>query len=237
MSKQQMYSSPVVLNSVAHKNLKVAPVKDYKFAKGFNSCIALGQEFFEASKSYPIVFSPGPSDVLTPVVLLGVTNNLFVDDEGRWQTPFYIPAFIRRYPYILAEGLSQDGSLTVCIDGAFEGFNAEDGERLFTDDGEKTAALDRAMQFLTIYQQQFEVTKGFISFVKDLNIFKAVDANINFAGGGTFTIKNLSIVDEQALMNLSDSDLVTLVRRGYLAWIYAHLFSITNFIKITGRAG
>jgi hypothetical protein len=233
MSKPQLYGNPLVLNSVTHKTLKLATVSNFKFAKEFNSCVVLCQEFLEAAKHYPIVFSMA-NDVLTPVVMFGVSRNLLVDSEGKWKEGTYVPAFIRRYPYILAEGFSQDGSLTVCLDGDYEGFDAEDGERLFTDEGEKTPALEKAIEFLMLYHNQFEVTKAFISHVKELNIFKAIDANLTLVSGKTFTIKNLSMVDEAQMLKLSDNELVTLVRKGYLAWIYAHLYSLTNFSKITG---
>jgi hypothetical protein len=232
MSKPQLYGNPLVLNSITHKTLKVSPVKNFKFAKEFNSCVVLCQEFLEAAKHYPIVFSQ-TNDVLTPVAMFGVGKNLFVDSEGKWQEGTYIPAFIRRYPYILAEGFAQDGSLTVCLDADYEGFNTEDGDRLFTDEGEQTPALQKAVEFLMLYHNQFEVTKAFISHIKELNIFKAIDANITLVSGKTFTIKNLSMIDEQAMLKLTDNEIVTLVRKGYLAWIYAHLYSLTNFGKIT----
>jgi hypothetical protein len=76
------------------------------------------------------------------------------------------------------------------------------------------------------------VTKTFINAIKDLNIFKAVDANITLAGGKKFTIKNLLMIDEQALLKLPDEELIKFVRKGFMAWIYAHLYSLTNFRRI-----
>lgn len=234
MSKAQLYSSPIVLNSITHRDLKVAAVNNFNYAKPFNSCVILCQEFLEAAKYYPIVFSK-TDETLTPVVILGLNDNMYITD-GKWQAGNYIPAFVRRYPYILAEGLAQDGSLTVCIDSNYEGFGKEDGERLFTDEGEKTPALEKAIQFLTLYQNQFEITKTFVNTVKDLDIFKSVDANITLASGKTFTIRGIWTVDEQKMLQLPDADLLNLVKRGYLAWIYAHLYSMTNFAKITAAS-
>lgn len=228
-----MYTKPVVLNSVNHKTLKVGPVKDYDFAKGFNSCIIVGQEFIEAAKFYPIVFSVShDNENVSSVAILGINNNLFVKEDGKWEDKAYIPAFIRRYPYILAEGLTQDGSLTVCIDSEYSGFNANGGERLFTDDGQNTPALDRAIEFLRQYHSQHEITKAFINHLKELNVFKPIEANIRLASGEQFTVKNLMMVDEPVLYKLPDSELAQLVRRGYLAWVYAHLYSLANFNRI-----
>lgn len=231
MSEKQMYAKPVVLNSVNHRTLKVSPVKDYSFAKGFNSCVIVGQEFIEAAKFYPIVFSVS-NDAVNPVAILGINNNLFIREDGKWEENAYIPAFIKRYPYILAEGLTQDGSLTVCIDSAYSGFNAEDGERLFADDGQYTPVLNRAIEFLRQYHSQHETTKAFVNHLKGLNAFKPIEANIRLSSGEQFTVKNLMMIDEPALHKLPDNEIAQLVRRGYLAWVYAHLYSLTNFNRI-----
>ena len=69
-----------------------------------------------------------------------------------------------------------------------------------------------------------------------LKIFKEVDANFTLAQGEQFTIRDLMMVDEEALLKLSDDELVVLVRRGYMPWVYAHLYSMTNFSRIINRA-
>ena len=227
----RVYAKPVVINSTVHTNLKIAPVSSFAFAKELNSCVVLGSEFLEAAKYYPIIFSQ-TNDNIIPVVILGIKHNLYVDDDGKWQKNTYMPAFIRRYPFILAEGLSSDGSLAVCIDSNYKGFEAEEGERLFTDAGENTPMLSNAINFLRMYNTNWETTKAFIGFLKGLNIFKTVDVNITLPGDVKFNIKGISMIDEEAMLKLPDADLLALVKRGYLAWIYAHLVSITNFTKM-----
>jgi hypothetical protein len=44
------------------------------------------------------------------------------------------------------------------------------------------------------------------------------------------------MVDEEALLKLPDDELVALVRRGFMPWIYAHLYSMTNLSRIINRA-
>lgn len=229
-----MYSRPIVINSINQRYLKVAPVTSYSFAGDFNSCILLGQEFLEAAKYYSVIFAAS-NDVINPLVMLGAQGNSFCTPEGKWAEGVYIPAFVRRYPYILAEGLSQDGSLTVCIDADYPGYDAQDGERLFTDEGENTQLLNNVVEFLRRYHSQFDLTKQFVASLKELNLFKPVDANVTRADGTNFSVKNFLMVDEQAVLNLPDNDLLNLVRRGYLAWIYAHLYSLTNFPRVINR--
>ncbi len=229
------YKKPVILNSETHKTLKCKPVEDYKFAKGSNSCVILGQEFLEAAKYYPVFFSK-TGDTIVPVVFLGINDNLFVDTKGKWEEGQYIPAYIRRYPFIIAEGFAEDGSLTVCIDEDYEGFNEKDGEALFDKKGEQTPFMQNAVAFMQNFHQQFQVTKMFMDAIKDLDIFKDVNAQITLQNKEQFHIPNLLMVDELKLRELSDEKIVDLVKRGYLAWIYAHLYSLTNFAKILNKA-
>ena len=123
MEQQGIYKNPIFLNSVTHKSVKVAPVTEYKFAGQLNSVVIVGQEFLEAAKFYPVVFTKGQNDEIIPVALLGLRNseNLFIDDKGKWREGSYIPAFFRRYPFILASNVGQDGSFAVCVDSSYEG--------------------------------------------------------------------------------------------------------------------
>lgn len=229
-----MYENIVVVNSVTHRDTKIRPVPGYAFAKGMNSCAIQGPEFLEAAKFYPIVFAQS-DEAITPVVILGLTDNSFIGPEGQWETEAYIPAFIRRYPYILAEGMTQDGSYAVCIDKGYAGFDQEEGERMFDDEGKNTPFLDNAIGFLRAYQDQFQATKAFVSHIKDLNLFKKMDANITLSGGQKFTLRDFSMIDEEAMRALPDEVIVGLVRQGYMPWIYSHLYSVTNFNRILSR--
>lgn len=232
---QQFYTKPTVLSSIDHKELKIAKVDSYSFAKELNSSVLVGQEFMEAAKTYPVVFVEQSADTVMPVAIMGLNSNLFVDDKDTWQEGAYIPAFVRRYPFIVAEGLGEEGSLTVCIDAAFSGYDAKDGERLFDDDGKQTPFMEQAMKFIEEYQQQYELTKVFVKFIQDNDLLKSVDANVTMADGKKFNMPRLQIIDEEKLKNLKDEDLLMLTRKGFLAWVYAHLFSISNFTKVVNK--
>jgi len=238
---EAIYSKPIALNSELHRHIKIAKVTDYRFAKQLNSSVLTGYEFFEAAKYYPIAFSKTPNEEIMPVAILGVTDNAFTDEQGKWKEGFYVPAFIRRYPYIPAKTDDQSSdNLLVAIDAAYKGFDAEEGDRLFDDEGKNTPALDRAVEFLKAYNAQFEVTKQFINKLQELELFAAVDANIKLAGGTSYVMRNLLVVDEAKMLKLEDKQLLDLTRlnddkRGYIAWIYAHIFSLNNFVKVINK--
>jgi len=59
-------------------------------------------------------------------------ENAYLDADEGWRAN-YVPAFIRRYPFVFSK--SEDGqTFTLCIDEAFAGFNREGrGQALFKD--------------------------------------------------------------------------------------------------------
>lgn len=228
---QNIYLNPIFINSIAHKSLKVAPVTNFGFAKGLNSVLTLGQEFLEAAKFYPVVFTKTPDGEIIPVSILGLRNdeNLFVDGKGNWKDGAYVPAFFRRYPYILANNMGQDGSFAVCVDSDYEGYAKKNGMALFDEKGAQTEEFKRVIDFLRNYQTQFEVTKNLVKLLTEYNLFKDVSANITLPAGEKLGFAGLMMVDEEAIFKLEDDQILNLVRIGYLAWIYAHLYSLSNF--------
>lgn len=235
---QNIYQNPIFLNSVAHRSIKVAPVSNYNFARGLNSVLIVGQEFLEAAKFFPVVFTKTQDQDVIPVALLGLRNNenLFVDMEGKWREGSYIPAFFRRYPFILASNVGQDGSFAVCVDASYEGLGKEGGMALFDNKGEQTAEFKRVIEFMRNYQAQHENTKNFIKLMNEYALFKDVSANITLPAGEKLGFAGLMMVDEEAIFRLDDEKIVNLVRIGYMAWIYAHLYSLSNFRTLMSMA-
>ncbi len=235
---QNIYKNPIFLNSVTHKSVKVAPVANYKFARELNSVLIVGQEFLEAAKFFPVVFTKGEAGGIVPVAVLGLRNdeNLFVEKDGKWREGAYIPAYFRRYPFILASNVGQDGSFAVCVDSQYEGFGNKKGMKLFDDDGNQTAEFKNTIEFLRNYQTQFENTKNLVSILEEYKLFKEVSANITLPAGEKIGFGGLMMVDEEAMFKLEDDKIVHLFRFGYLSWIYAHLYSLSNFRPLMAMA-
>ena len=163
MSALLFYDHPIALNSETHRNLKIKPSDGgFKFSGKTNSVLLAGVEFPEACKHFPIIFAKSGGDQVLPMALLGFRDmeNLFVDAGGGWNGE-YVPAYIRRYPFVLATGAA-DQKFTVCIDESYPGFGADEGQPLFTATGESTDYLKGVLAFLQDYQAQIERTAIFI---------------------------------------------------------------------------
>jgi hypothetical protein len=206
MAAVMFYEKPVLLNRETHKNSKIAPSSSFAFASKANSLYLAGVEFIEACKEYPIVFTQVGSDKIVPVAMLGLreSENLFINAEGQWSAG-YIPAFVRRYPFVLAELEGQQ--MGVCIDEAYAGLNDKNGEALFDDKGNNTQFLQNALDFLNRYQVEYMRTDRFCQRLKDAGL----------------------------LMEMGDKEALEIFRSGELSWVYAHLVSLSNMNRLVDK--
>jgi hypothetical protein len=229
------YDKPVALNREAHRNLRMRPVPSFAYAGAVNSVPLTGNEFAAAARTMPIVFVNDANQQPNPIALLGLrrNENLFVDADGRWSGG-YIPAFIRRYPFVLIEMPGTD-NLTVGIDEAFPGFNADEGEPLFAQDGSDGPSLKRAIEFLNAYRTEARRTQEFLAQLKRLDLLIPRTINVSLKDGSQFHLDSFSIVDEARLGKLDDKEAGSLLRGGYLGWIYMHLLSMANVADLSTR--
>ena len=218
------YDKPIALNKIEHASTRIKPSSDdFSFAARTNSVILAGVEFTEAAKEYPVVFAQAGEKVV-PIALLGLRNeeNLYVN-EGQWDAR-YVPAFVRRYPFVLAE-TGEEGQRIVCIDESYKGFSTEEGEPLFAND-EPTPLLQRAIDFLEEYQKQYLRTEQFVKRLQEYDLLVTLNAKVDMPDGEQFSLNGLLAVDEQKMLQLSDEKALELYRSGELAWMYCHLMSL-----------
>jgi hypothetical protein len=225
------YERPVLLDRDKHRKLRVKPSTSFAFARKANSLYLAGVEFNEACKEYAIVFTRGAHQRIVPVAMLGLRGreSLFVDADERW-TASYVPAFVRRYPFVLAE-LSGE-SLGVCIDEAYNGLGNKDGEALFDAKGGDTPFLKNAVDFLTRYQQEFRRTEDFCRRLEQAGLLTEMNAKAQLVDGRSFAVNGLLVVDEKKLMALPDAVALSLFRAGELHLISMHLASLSNMQKL-----
>jgi hypothetical protein len=207
----------------------------FDFARTVNSVPLVLAEFAQAGLEYPIVFAGQPGDEL-PAVLLGLTagDNLFVEGDGGWAVGSYVPAFIRRYPFVLAEQAGGE-DFTVCIDEAFPGLGETDGEPLFNADGSDGPVLRHAIAFLTDFQEGLKATRAFTARVRELGLLEAKTVRIEPAQGEPSVLQGLSVVSEERLRALKGKPLQGLLASGELAAIHAHLQSLNNIGRLGAR--
>jgi hypothetical protein len=225
----------VLLDRDKHRNRRVRASSSFNFARKANSLYLAGVEFNEACKEYAIVFTRVASGKTVPVAMLGLRarENLYVDPQAHWDAA-YIPAFVRRYPFVLAD-LPGRTEMAVCVDEAFEGLNAAEGEPLFDPQGNNTPFLQNALDFLNRYQAEYLRTEAFCRRLEQAGLLMEMNAKADLVDGRSFTINGLMIVDEKKLLALPDAAALSLFRSGELHLISMHLMSLSNMQKLVER--
>lgn len=234
-TQQLIYETAVPVSSGRHAQCSVEAGTDYSFARNINSVPLMAVEFPQASPDYPIVFAGG-ADAVMPAVILGArgNENLFLSESGEWQAK-YIPAFVRRYPFVFSS--SEDGkTFTLCIDENFSGFNKEGrGQPLFTDDGKPSPYVEGVLKFLQEYRAQFLLTQTFCKKLVELNLLEPMQAQFTMVSGEKMSLSGFMVVDRKKLKALPGDVLAELAKTDQLELIYLHLQSMHNFTAVKDR--
>ncbi len=236
MSALLFYQRPIPLNRKTHKDLRLkANGADFSFAAKTNSVPLAASEFYDAQRDYPIVFANTGEGVPVPLALLGLRQgeNLFVAEDKRWEAD-YIPAFARSYPFVLARNEGADDFL-VCVDETAPFLDKDEGEPLFTEDGQESEALRSRVDLLSEFQGHMQRTREFCERLAELGLFKEVTLQVVPEGGEPLSLQGVQVVDEPKLVALADDQVLPLFRSGELGWIYAHLASLRNVQRLTRR--
>ncbi len=236
MNSFAFYQKVVALNSNVHRNLRFDASKvSFNFVRDTTAVLLGAIEFAEAAREYPIVFIRSPDGKMRPVVLLGVRSgeNLFVDEHGKWDGQF-IPAFVRRYPFVMSED-GAAGQLLVCIDEECPALNGEKGEVLIDDAGNLQPRMNEVMQFLQNFQNEFARTEQLARQLDELGFFVQQGARFDTSSGQTFQLNDFYIIDEAKLNQLPDDKLPALFRSGALGMVYLHLASLGNMRRLLDR--
>ena len=230
-----MFDNLEPLDSTRHKNLRFRTVSDCRFAAGVHSVPLSASEAGMAAKAFPITFAPG--DAAPPMALLSLREgeNAFVGEDGTWLAD-YLPAHIRRYPFMLGE-TDQAGTFAVMIDRDAPHFADAGGEPLYDEAGGNGPLLESAMEFLRVFQQEIDVTRNLVAALMEKNVLIEQQLTVSHADGTQASFAGVRVVDMEAVKALDDATLAAWVRNGLMGLIVAHLHSIDNIRALTRRQG
>jgi hypothetical protein len=217
------YKNPRVLDRALDAKRKIRRLGNYSFAAQANAIPLVMDEFFIAATQYPIVFLATAEPV--PAIVTGITpsTNLYIDTQGQWLTGYYVPAYVRRYPFVLVDDMNNK-QMVLCID---EGSNlfGDDGDLALFEDGKPTEVTDKALQFCAALRQQGEMTDAFMKALRQHNLLVDRVIEIDNPGGEKHKISGFLTVDENRFQSLSDDIFNAWRHQGWIGLIYAHLIS------------
>ncbi|QIG81108.1 SapC family protein [Stakelama tenebrarum] len=231
------YNDLVPLSSQEHADFRARRTDRAPFLVGQHAVPLTVEEFPLAQRHMPIVFSAGDNPV--PLALMGLNEgvNVFVDDEGKVREPhLYMPAYVRRYPFMLARLRPDSEELSLCFDPSSETIGAfEDGEKLF-EDGQPTETTKSVLTFNEQFEQAGQRSGQFMRELKELGVLMDGEVSIQPEGAAQpFTYRGFQMVDENKLKDLRGDQLRKIAQNGMLPLIHAHLFSLSLMRDIFAR--
>lgn len=239
--KVPLYRKPEPLNYGQHGKLGISrnPGAGLEFMKTASYCLVVATEFFLLARSYPIIFV---GEEHAPVAVMGLRDgqNVFVRADGTFEQHTYAPAFLRRYPFVLANNPDGSGQSIVCIDREYE-LIGENAENPFFVDGQPSDETRRAIDFLNVFENDRRATMEMVAFFKELDLFSDMGANYNETPVGNEQPRNTLIATYRGIpmekMQALDAKKLAAVRdRGYLPSIYAHMISLQNWPVLVNRS-
>jgi len=230
------YRKPAVLQLERHGEASVSPTEEYAFARNTNALPVNAIEFIEAAKYYPIVFTPG--EVPHPAVVLGLEQaNYFIDAEGQWEQEYYIPAYVRQYPFILFQRDDED-RLFLCIDEASPNFHTGkvEGAQPIYENGQASGLAKQALEFCSGYYRHHAITRSFMKDLNDHKLFMPYQSQATLADSRVINLGGFLMIDENAFNALSDEVILEFRKKGWLPFIYLALASAGNWNRLVNRA-
>lgn len=227
-----LFKKPVILQADLHRAKALAPHTNFKFAEKTNAIPVVVSEFMPAVRNFPIVFTKGAQP--SPVALVGLKQdeNLHVEADGSWKAGAYIPAYLRRYPFVLSETDNKQ-TVMLAVDEGSERFvdaAAVKGAQLFFSEGNTPSEMSTQMlDFCRAYHAEALQTESFVKLLKDNDLLTEQQADMRFADNSQYKLEGFLVVDAAKLNALSADKIKELQVSGALAAITLHLVSLQNW--------
>jgi hypothetical protein len=166
-------------------------------------------------------------------------ENLFVADDGDFRPDAYIPAYVRRYPFVFADD-KQNQRLILCIDRGAS-IVAEGGQNPLFVEGKPSDYTNMAMEFCNNFEQERQRTEAFVKLIQDLDLLDVREAvftprNPDGTPGAPQKLAEYYAVSEDKLRALPAEKLAELRDNGALGQIYAHLVSLLGWDRLIALA-
>ncbi len=230
--KPIFYNDPKLLSRDEHQALRLVDSSNYAFAQNVASVPLVISEFAVASAHYPIIFVQGtqatgakPNQPMAMALLSTVADqNDFVSADGTWRADTYIPAYVRRYPFVFASDGASD-NLVLCADLSSDRLSEDEGEPLFTD-GQPSETTSRVLTFCNDFQRDYAMTEQWMRKIVEMDLLTSQRLTITRTGKPSTVLDGLMLLDREKFRSLSDEQFIELRRGGCLGPIYAHLSSL-----------
>jgi SapC len=230
------YKELVPLSLEDHGNLRSRKTDKATWLVNQHAVPLTVEEFPMAQRCYPIVFSGGDNPV--PLALMGMSEgiNVFVEQDGTVLPDIYIPAYARRYPFMLARLHAGAEELSLCFDPTSDLLgDYEEGSLLF-ENGEPTEHIKHTLNFCEQFEVAGNKSANFIEELKKHDLL--MEGELTFQGdelAKPMVYRGFMIVNQDKLKEMRGDVLRQWNQNGMLPLIFAHLFSLELVRQVFSR--
>ncbi|HEX9955184.1 MAG TPA: SapC family protein [Allosphingosinicella sp.] len=226
------------LSSQIHGDLQTRPAAKAPYLVNTHAVPITIDEFVAAQRFFPIVFSTGNDPV--PLALMGLNEgvNVFVEADGGLIGETYIPAYVRRYPFMLARTAPEAQELSLCFDPTSDlvGRGFEDGVALFDGEGKPSEQTNNVLKFCEEFEMSAQRTVAFVNELKTADLLMEGEVTIQPTGSEQpFVYRGFQMVNEEKFRDLRGDELRKMNGNGMLPLIVAHLFSLAMVREIFAK--
>lgn len=222
-----LFKKPTLLVAEQHSGFGFKSNESYMYASNANSIPLTVSEFEKAAISYPIVFTNDERPTALAVTGLTANKNNYVDANGAWLEGEYIPAYVRKYPFVFME--SDDGEqFSLCIENDYL---VESGGQPIFDNENPTPEAEKALEFCKNFQASWQQTEQYVKILQELDLLIDRRADIETAGGDRLSLDGFCVVDRDKYANLPKSA-VNELPRDLAAAITCHFVSMSCWARL-----
>lgn len=231
-----LYKDLVPLSSVDHADWKARTLDSAPWLLDQHAIPVTVDEFAAVQRNFPIIFSAGDAPV--PLALMGMNEgvNVFMNEDGKFAENVYVPAYIRRYPFMLAKLREDSEDLSVCFDPTAEAIGPfEEGDALFAD-GQPAEATQQILSFCEQFEQAGQRTQAFMKDLVESELLMDGELSVQpTPDQPPFVYRGFQMVNEEKLRELRGDQLRKMNQSGMLPLIYAHLMSLGQMRDVFAR--
>ncbi len=230
------YNDLIPLSSQEHQNWHGRAMENMEMLRNAHAIPITVDEFLFAQRAHPIVFTLGDSPL--PIVLFGLNEgiNVFLNDEGKLTPEAYLPAYVRRYPFMLAKLQPDSEELSLCFDpssGLLGEF--EDGVPIFAG-GEPSPETKGTLEFCEQFELGAQRTSQFMKELLEMDLLEEGEMSLQVVNNEVpYVYRGFQMVNEEKLKNLRGDQLRKIMQNGMLPLLHAHLFSLSLMTTLFQR--
>ncbi len=225
-----LYENITPLLQDEHKNLKMKRNQNFKYAVKANAVPIAMHELTLAAKFFPIIFAGDNTGTMLAVLGIRSGENLYVDKDYHWLPNTYIPSYIRRYPFFIAQR-DEDSGPIVCIDDT-SSFLSNDGDEALFEDGKPTETLSNIVEFTRHYQRQLELTGDFGRALEKLGLLEDQQVSFKIGEEVKASVNGFKAINRPKFDEIDGEILKEWLGKGWLDAAILHLSSGSNFDRL-----